>query len=182
MCFASCSIITKVDTNARDDYGWTALIYSCMSRNINVVREFLNCDKVDVNARDKRGNTALAYASMCCYIDVVHELLNCSKVDVNARAEDGSTALFFACEIGSVAMVREFLNHLKVDCLIASTSNSMRKSLTSNTVDVNVKDWKGRTSLYMASRNDHWEVVCELMKHEEVDQNVQGPLGFTPLM
>ncbi|KAI2512884.1 hypothetical protein MHU86_1430 [Fragilaria crotonensis] len=50
-------------------------------------------------------------------------------------------------------------------------------------VDVNAKDHKGRTSLYWACRNDHWDVVGELMKSEqEVDVNVQGPLGYTALI
>jgi ankyrin repeat domain-containing protein 50 len=124
-----------------------------------VVRELLIHNVVDVNARNNQGNTALILASFLGHIYVIRELINHHIIDINTKgAFEGN------------------------DCSTISIRNPMRKRLTNNKLDVNVKDCKGFTALYRAIRSEQWDVVCELMKHEDVDLNVQGPLGFTPLM
>ena len=45
-------------------------------------------------------------------------------------------------------------------------------------VNVNVRDNRGRTVFYLASVEDRWDVVLQLLRHDKVDVNAQGIHGF----
>ncbi|KAI2507543.1 hypothetical protein MHU86_6836 [Fragilaria crotonensis] len=98
-------------------------------------------------------------ASISGHVHVVCELLNDYVIDGSAQS-------------GSRGTSRS----------ASSTADLVRKRLTQGKADVNVKDLKGCTALYLASQKGQWDVVAEIMEHKEVDMNVQGPLGYTTLM
>ncbi|KAI2489614.1 hypothetical protein MHU86_24982 [Fragilaria crotonensis] len=56
------------------------------------------------------------------------------------------------------------------------------KLLQREGVDVNRRDEKGRTALYVAIADGRREVVLELVKHGELDVNVRGAHGNTALI
>ena len=63
------------DINAKNKWGWTALIKASEKGNLDIV-EYLIKKEADVNAIDKNNYTALMYASENGYTDIVEFLKN----------------------------------------------------------------------------------------------------------
>lgn len=56
--------------NAKDDSGWTSLMYASCNGHKDVV-EFLLVSKADVNIKNQWGKTALKYALKYDHIDII---------------------------------------------------------------------------------------------------------------
>ena len=56
------------------------------------------------------------------------------------------------------------------------------RPLSSQTVHVNDRNADGDTALVLATKSDKWDVVRELITHENVDFNLRGRFGYTVLM
>ncbi|MFC1522705.1 ankyrin repeat domain-containing protein [Elusimicrobiota bacterium] len=63
----------NADVNAKDPYGYTALMFASMRGDIEVVRFLIDSD-ADVNIKNNNGNTALKYAQERCYTVIIKML------------------------------------------------------------------------------------------------------------
>ena len=159
----------KLDVNARDSDGDTALILACSHhRHPDIALEILKHAQVDVNAVGCSGYTALMKASV--YLDrhlgIVRELLMRENLDVNAKTGHYSscrTAFMMACKYRRLGVVKELLKDGRAD--------------------VNAKDRFGCTALMLTCSSDESEdILVELLKVDGVDVNAKDSTGKTPLM
>ena len=97
----------KVDVNAKDKDGYTALMNESKKGNIKEVRNLL-ASSADINAKSADGKTALIFASGSGYLDVVQALL-ASGADVNVSDSKGNTALMASSVTIYVEVVKKLL-------------------------------------------------------------------------
>ncbi|XP_072258970.1 ankyrin repeat domain-containing protein 39 isoform X2 [Pyxicephalus adspersus] len=79
------------DPNLTDDFGYTALHYSCRNGHLPVC-SFLLSVGADSNAQTHGGSTALHRAAYCGHLPVVQLLLK-HRADPGKKDSDGRTAL-----------------------------------------------------------------------------------------
>jgi len=126
----------KVNVNAKDLAGKTALHHAVEKNDKKIIKELLD-RRADINAKDLAGKTALHYAVEMNDKKIIKELLD-RGADVNAKDSNGYTALHTAVYYG----YREI-----VELLLEKGS------------DVNVTDRFGRTPLQIAESHGFEEIV-----------------------
>ena len=102
----------RVEVNAKDDLGRTALIWASRNGCQEVVGRLLIDERVDVNAKDFRGHSAFFWANYSGSPDTIRVFLQHEgRMDVNAtgRGALGNTPLMWACLRGRAAIVSEML-------------------------------------------------------------------------
>ncbi|RYP53373.1 hypothetical protein DL768_001618 [Monosporascus sp. mg162] len=134
----------RIDVNAKDRGGSTALHLASMKGHGNVVGGLLDKDGIDMNAKDKGGWTALHWASKDGHGNVVEKLLHKDGIDVNGKDGGGWTALHLASKEGH--------------------GNVVEKLLHKDGINVNAKDRRGRTALDLAYEKCHDNVVGSLKR------------------
>lgn len=82
------------DVNARDEYGYTALMWAAQGGYVLTLKTLL-AKGADVNAKEKNGRTALLIATIKGQKKVVEALL-AGGADPLARSNDGTSALDYA--------------------------------------------------------------------------------------
>ena len=124
----------KINVNAIDDEGMTALMFSCGNGLDSAVNLLLQADiGIEFNKTDHRGRTAMHWACIRGQARVVHMLLsNAQKLKINPNQTDnfGMTALMYACKEKEFYTLSVFFHKAKT-----------------NQIDFNVQDPKyGRTA------------------------------------
>jgi ankyrin repeat protein len=150
----------KVDANAKNEDGCTALFLASVAGNWDVVRELAKHIKVDVNAKGEGGRTALMMASIAGNLDVVRKLVNHSRIEVNAHDGQGFTAFYFASY------------HEQWDIV---------EALASADADVNIRGPLGNTALFWAILSGSVDTVSMLLKCEMIDVSIRNKAGSTAL-
>ncbi|MCU0924108.1 MAG: ankyrin repeat domain-containing protein, partial [Burkholderiaceae bacterium] len=181
----------KADINAKDSFGFTALMYASLKGHVPVVGALLEA-KADANAEDINGQTALMWASRTGHVAVVRALLE-AKTDANAKSDDNVKALWLASQEGHAEVVRALLE-AKTDAnakdsngQTALTWASLKghvavvRALLEAKADVNAKDSNGQTPVLRASEGGSWEVFRTLLE-AKADLNVTDSQGTTALM
>ena len=125
-----------VDVNAKDNEGWTALMWAAQSGHTATVHVLLDAG-ADANATRDNGATALLVAALEGNRATVQALLD-AGADVNAKRNNGGTALMIAASAGHTATVQALLDA---------------------GADVNATMGEGGTALVFARTNGHTEVV-----------------------
>ena len=97
------------DINAKNKWGWTALIKASEKGNLDIV-EYLIKKEADVNAIDKNNYTALIHASLRGYLKIVKYLVE-NGADINIETKDGKTVSMYASEYRHTDIV-EYLESL----------------------------------------------------------------------
>ena len=164
-------ISTGADVNAKNDDGWTALIFASTTKGHLEIVKYLISKDADINAKRDKGLTALMVASSG-KLEIVKALVEgkggllsvfSKGADVNAKDDNGETALMRACANGKLEIV---------------------KYLISKGADVNAKitvgPHKGLTALIGASMRGHLEVVKYLVS-KGADVNAKSDSGMTAL-
>jgi ankyrin repeat protein len=96
--------VRRIDANAKDNNGDTALTKACQEGHLEVLHVLL--DKgADVSAKKNNGDTALMMASRKRHLEVLHVLLD-KGADVNAKKNNGDTALMMASRKGHFEVLR----------------------------------------------------------------------------
>ena len=110
----------KIDFNAKDNKGNTALHMAIGRSHVNVVKMFMDNSaslSIDVNSADNLGQTAFHMACLWGGSNVVKMLMNNStrlSIDLNAKDNAGRTAYSWACESTKELMLK-IANILEID-------------------------------------------------------------------
>lgn len=144
-----------IDVNEKDEWGDTALHYSCRGGNINIIKLLLE-NGANINEKNKKGHTAWAYAKGECSIDIIKMLL-AYGADINEESM-GTTILEDACSENDFEMVKFLLEQgadtngfeyplQYISCEDWRDQFKILKLLASKNIDVNVTDEHGMTTL-----------------------------------
>jgi len=125
--------VQGVDVNAKNKLGETALMEAARGQSPEPLRLLLGTKRVKVNARNKCGDTALMLAAQYSP-ESLKILASVHGIDFNAKTEDGWTALMEAACWGR--------------------SESVKKLLEFEDIDVGVENSAGRTALGYAVESD----------------------------
>ena len=108
------AIQNGANVNAKDNAGWTPLIFACAKKASKEVIELLIAKGAKVNAKTNGGWTLLMVAAYNKASKEVIELLIAKGADVNAKAkDDGWTPLMFAADNKASKEVIELLKEAK---------------------------------------------------------------------
>jgi len=191
---------TKLDMNAMNDEGVTALMKAANTNN-DLVKAFLQYpDKVNVNAVNSGGDTVLSIAISRNKLAVVRTLLEKSTIDLNIRDNYGRTAFFEAVTSGNVEMVDEFLKYQdrfdinSVDnygenafaTLLSYRHRRIYDSqiihrLCQSNMDMNLRNPEGNSVIHVATHRQYWALRTILTYPDRFDINSQNNLGNNAL-
>jgi len=143
----------KVDVNAKDSYGETALWGAWNAGQIRIV-EFLANHGADLNLKDKNGRVILIEAILTGNNNLVELFLE-KGADVNMNGPDGENSLIKA---------------------VAKGYENIVEMLIDKKVDINAKDRYGETALWRA-----WDLkrmpIFELLVKSGADVNAKNRFG-----
>ena len=97
------AIAAGADVNAKDEGGWTALMFASQNGHAEIVCTLIKAG-ADVNAKRKDGATALMRAALEGHTETVSTLIE-AGADFNAKRKDGETALMRAALKGHTEIV-----------------------------------------------------------------------------
>jgi ankyrin repeat protein len=103
-------IAKGADVHAKDNMGWTALVYAVLNSHVETAGMLID-NGADVNAKDDSGRTVLMWAARMGKTKSV-ELLIEKGADVAARDIDGSTALTLALRAGKTKTAEMLRKHV----------------------------------------------------------------------
>ena len=112
----------RININQQDNDSYTALHYTVVHDNIEVLKILCSYPGIDLNIKAYNGNAILSlmYEQSFLSIDVVKEILKYQdKYKINSRNKDGNTALHIACTKTDVEIV-------KILCTFSNTNFSIR--------------------------------------------------------
>ena len=152
-------ITEKVDCNATDVHGHSALHVATLNQAENVVERLLKSSKIDLELKNnEKKMTALHMAAFNGCQSIVKMLIQ-SKANVEAKDIKGETPLEYAVSVDADDVV---------------------KLLMQAGAKVKSKRWKRRSPLHVAASHNSLK-VAKLLIEEGVDVNATDEYGFTPL-
>lgn len=132
-----------VDVNAKDRFGWTALIKAAMFGYNDIVKILL--DKgADVNAKTNLGCTALMEAAKIGHVTTMQILLD-NNADINATDKDGNTALMDALMGGDQDVIE----------LLSKAKDASSTIKTKDSVDFVQKVMDEKTEMNEKNKDNH---------------------------
>ena len=129
------------DINFQDKKGISALMWACISEDINVVKKLID-DKADLNLENE-DRFALLYATGLGNVEIVKLLIQ-ANADLNAKEKRGNTALMLACYTKNIDVL---------------------KVLIEANAKINSTDYKGNTSLMVACSYGYLDIVKILIEN-----------------
>jgi len=187
----------RVDVNAVDRNGRTALHAACSSRRPRIVEALLADSRTDVNCHQCTGTTPLMSAAQVGSQEAVELLLQDVRVDVNEVDRRGKTALHRACKEDQDRIVAILLANpwTNVHCrqpdgttplMLAVHNRSLKAAkafMQDLRVDLNAVDHDGRTALHQACIRGYHDIVRALLADPRTDVNYQRDAdSWSPLM
>ncbi|KAL4792224.1 ankyrin repeat-containing domain protein [Aspergillus venezuelensis] len=173
----------------------TALIHAARKGSAEGVNVLLAYPGIDINHRDSGGNSALTSASDQGHYDVVKALLaKGADTEVQQEGSNG-TAIMRAIDYGHTSVVKLLIKggtnlHHK-DCfdrgLLHSAAVNHRAEIIrillehDPTLDVNMQDVNGMTTLHDVARAGHLETLEVLLEHGG-DPSIKDKYGRTPIL
>ena len=128
----------KIDINAANNNGWTALHYGVQNGNFELLQLLIQ-NGGDVYYATKDNTNCLHLAASEGHIDICKMFLNGYKFDINAANNDGWTVLHFGVENGNFELF---------------------KLIIQNGIDIYIRTNCKMTSLHIASKEGHLK-ICQ---------------------
>jgi len=142
----------KVDPNARDTSGCTAIMYAASLGKVGMFRELLPV--ADVRAQDRRERTILHYLCSC----PVEDLQNISSEDLLNLVQE-------MVKKGSHPVDWDIRRNFPVHCAAeANLISIVEYFLTTFSIPCNVRNSSGKTLLHLAAAHDRTELCRFLME------------------
>eukprot|EP00063_Salmo_salar_P041909 XP_014016744.1 PREDICTED: ankyrin-1-like isoform X17 [Salmo salar] len=143
---------------------------------------------IDINTANQNGLNGLHLASKEGHVKMVLELLH-GGIDVETQTKKGNTALHIAALAGQEQVVAELVNYganvnaqsqVRPQPVSEETSTPLAEPPAEEPPATTDNHTKGFTPLYMASQENHLEVVKFLLENG-ANQSLPTEDGFTPL-
>lgn len=198
-------LIPKVDINAQDGGGNTALMNAIAFQRENIVKCLMQLPEINVNIKNEDSTTALMFASNAGNENIMKLLLQAhdtgsgdgakATININAQDQNGKTALFIASWRGYENVVKLLLQvhginitaqdqrgqtALTVACSFGH-DNIVKILLPAFLININDR-YKGDTVLIHSSRLGRENVVKMLLEVPGININAQGTDDKTALM
>ncbi len=143
------------DINAKGQSGMTALMWAASNGNKEVVDILLKNPKINVSVKDKFDHTALYYAVSSGNTEIVELLLTKGKAQFDKSKDLLSAALLklLAIDTSDKLSISE------------NERSKMATLLVQAGADVNCKNTRSNTPLFLAAKNSNKEVVELLLKN-----------------
>lgn len=129
--------------NMKDRQGRTALVWTIIHRQTDIVRQLISMDHIDLNVRDGNGPTPLSHAAQYGNKEIIRMLLGEPGIDVDVEDDTGMTALGHAAKWGHLGAVE----------LLLKEGNA--KPLT--------RDKNGKTLLDLSLAERHFDVAQKVI-------------------
>ncbi|KAL4914745.1 ankyrin repeat-containing domain protein [Aspergillus aurantiobrunneus] len=174
--------------------GGTALTLAAQEGRTDAVKLLLAHRDININHKDASGTTALTCAAEAGFYDLVEALLdNGADTEVQQEGSEG-TAIMRAIDHGEVSIVQLLINrganvhHTDVfyrgllhSAAVNRRSEILRILLAHDpTLDVNMQDVHGKTTLHDIARMGDLETVDVLLEHG-ADPTIKDNYGRTPI-
>ncbi|CAK4083226.1 unnamed protein product [Aphanomyces euteiches] len=156
--------------------GYTAFMYACQGGFTPIVRRFLEEPSLNVHQQNKAFETGFVLACKEGRTDIANLLLQIPGLN----DEQLALGLFWASRNGFSLIVQSLLQtsvNVNTPVFIPGLED-----MTTLTAVIKSSNRNGRTSLQVACRRDHRDVVALLLQHPDIFVNVEDPLGITPLI
>ncbi|KAL2869591.1 ankyrin repeat-containing domain protein [Aspergillus lucknowensis] len=174
--------------------GTTALIYAARRGESDAVKALLAHPDVDINHTDDAGNTALTFAAQGGYYDAVEALLDKGADTEVQQVDFQGTAIMRAIDHNQVSVVKLLierganLHHTDIfdrGVLHSAAVNHRPEILRilmahDETLDVNMRDAHGKTTLHDIARIGDTETAEVLLAHGG-DPTIKDNHGRTPI-
>jgi len=148
----------KIDVNIADGDSRTPLILACEKDKTVAVKQLLKIKNIDVNMQDKYKNTALIFAAINRNPDIIKMLTKMNNTDVNICNNIGKTALM----------------------LTIKDTKCVQILLKRKDINVNTRDRKGRTALFIALEKKCIDPAKLLMKNKNINPGLRDSKGVSP--
>ncbi|KAF5545319.1 ankyrin protein 3 [Fusarium phyllophilum] len=153
------------DINARDDSGWTPLLFSVAVASIDEIR-FLITQGADATAQDERDETCLHIATKRSNeIYKIFQLLLENGARADAHNRIGQTCLHTLARRG----------------VVIPSIGDIIQLIISRGVNINAKDNAGDTALHDVAQHGDVEALSTFADQPGLDLNARNHLGKTPL-
>ncbi|XP_046378646.2 ankyrin repeat domain-containing protein 50-like isoform X2 [Haliotis rufescens] len=182
------------DLSCVDDEGSSMLHVACCGGDVETVKYVLSRGYTRVDGRNRNGWTALMCAAWAGQRGAFDALVS-AGCDVSAVDNNGNTILHVACLGGNVDIVKYVLVDISddVNCrgqygwtpvMIAAGRGyrGLFDFLVSKDVDLSLVGDDGNTILHMACLGGDVEIVQYVLREIQMDINVAGHEGITPVM
>ena len=157
-------------------------------RNLSLL---LNDKRIDINLQDDDGNTPIHPAIKNRKVDCICKLLKQNTINLRIKNKDGKTSLKLMFEdetlmrndsITQVINLSDFKpdeqGRIKLHHLAAEGKELFLKSLVRNRfTDINARDHKGYTALFLALMNNNTSCVEQLLTHKDIDITLEPTDG-----
>ncbi|KAK2668129.1 Ankyrin repeat [Fusarium oxysporum f. sp. vasinfectum] len=169
------------------------LFFAIAKSKLDIVKELFEQFNVDVNERDGMGRTPLSRAVDAGHEETVEYLLSNKSIQVDAADKDGLTPLWRALkQFGSIrtsSIAASLIRRANINTpnntgeypLLGLKKSVLSLLLEREDLDVNQKDSKGRSALFLAVKAENRTAVEELLKREDIKVNACDKACRTPL-
>lgn len=172
----------KVDKNAQDKSGNTALTWALTMKNTDLANYLVTISRVKMDTPNNVNDTALIVASRSNQLLVVRSLMaRTPPANMDIVNAAGETALIIACHNSYDDVALEILNNGKIlpkldiqsklyglSAIMAAAKagrENLVSALISKGASLNLKGQYGYTALDWAMKNGHTSIVLTLVKY-----------------
>jgi ankyrin repeat protein len=187
-----------IEADCPDMLGRAPVFYAASNGHTNILRLLLDKDNVDVNRMDDKGNTPLCIAAYKSQLKAIEYLLEKGADANHVNPKSGVTPFAQAILQHDIDAVRLLGSQKEVDVnvgfkskellgtpLTMAINNHFQESvqylLDREDIDVNKRDWAGRTPLHLALESHAVDTVRLLAAHPKVNVNFTPIHGCTTL-
>ena len=193
------SLITcdRIDLNLKDSLSRQPLHIAASRGHTAIVEQLIGRPDSDANCQDERGATPLHLAASNGHNMVVTQLIRHPGINVRCQDKDAATPLHYAASHGHWEMISLLLGYWD----LMDSNHCLPSDIPPISISLNKEDSLHRllerpdfggpnrllpgtneTLLNLATRRNDCELIAFLLAYPDIDVNVSGGSGLTPLM